>query len=242
MAHTSEPTRPVSRELARLGREHGIMSCYLDVAGRRQHASTESILAVLNILGVEIDRPEQAGELLRCGRDECRLRGLEPVYVAWDGRLPAITLELGGESPDARIAYALSGEGQTLEGVVEDDSLRQGEAAGAGRREVRIPTALEPGYYDLELVVGRRRLRSFVISSPTWAYHLGPRKEWGCFLPLYALRTQGDWGIGDLTGLRRFTQWVADWGAGAVGALPLYAAFLDELYEPSPYRPVSRLF
>ena len=65
----------------------------------------------------------------------------------------------------------------------------------------------------------------------------GPDKmmhTWGVFLPLYALRTARDWGIGDFTDLGNLIGWTQDRGGGIVGTLPLLAAYLDEPLEPSP--------
>ena len=66
-------------------------------------------------------------------------------------------------------------------------------------------------------------------------------RAWGAFMPLHALRSEGDWGTGsysDLAGLGRF---VSSLGATMLGSLPLYPCYLDPPADPSPYRPVSRL-
>ena len=67
-------------------------------------------------------------------------------------------------------------------------------------------------------------------------------KLWGGFLPLYALRSANDWGVGDYTDLGNLIDYVQNQGGGIVGTLPVDAAFLDEPFEPSPYSPASRLF
>ena len=65
-------------------------------------------------------------------------------------------------------------------------------------------------------------------------------REWGLFFPLYSLSTPENWGAGNLTDLERVAQWAHQWGGGFTGTLPLLATFLDEPYDPSPYRPVSQ--
>jgi 4-alpha-glucanotransferase len=78
-------------------------------------------------------------------------------------------------------------------------------------------------------------------------------REWGVFLPLYALRREeGDLGVGDLSGLEELGRWVGEQGGSTVATLPLLAAFLGDgspgergergPFEPSPYAPASRLF
>jgi len=64
---------------------------------------------------------------------------------------------------------------------------------------------------------------------------------------LYALRSERDWGAGDLADLQDLCGQVGgsrggSGGGTVVATLPLLAAYLDRPFEPSPYRPVSRLF
>jgi 4-alpha-glucanotransferase len=68
----------------------------------------------------------------------------------------------------------------------------------------------------------------------------GPR-QWGVFLPLHALRTEQDSGVGTYEDLGRLGRWASSLGGGLVGTLPLYPAFLEPPADPSPYLPVTRL-
>src|SRR5262245_4270591 len=68
------------------------------------------------------------------------------------------------------------------------------------------------------------------------------RPSWGVFLPLHAVRTQGDWGVGSFTDLADLYRWTVGLGGSTVGVLPVLAQFLDEPFEYSPYSPASRLF
>ena len=98
---------------------------------------------------------------------------------------------------------------------------------------------IPPGYHQLSLEGagatrdGARRGRPELPAG---------RRGWGAFLPLYAVRTEDDWGVGSYTDLGRagpvgrLARWV-----DCVGALPLYPAFLEPPADPSPYLPVSRL-
>jgi 4-alpha-glucanotransferase len=65
---------------------------------------------------------------------------------------------------------------------------------------------------------------------------------WGVFLPLHAVRTRDDIGVGSFTDLAELYRWTVGLGGSTVGTLPLLAQFLDEPFEPSPYSPASRLF
>jgi 4-alpha-glucanotransferase len=100
------------------------------------------------------------------------------------------------------------------------------------------------GYHRLTLDVAGQRLESTLIASPRRAYQskTASKKQWGVFLPLYALHSQRSQGVGDLTDLRDLLVWASRQGGGFAGTLPLLASFLDKPFDPSPYAPVSRLF
>src|SRR5207248_3580342 len=63
----------------------------------------------------------------------------------------------------------------------------------------------------------------------------------GWALQLYALRSSGSWGIGDLADLRAFGGWAGEMGAGAIMINPLHATDPDRA-RTSPYFPSSRCF
>nr|WP_240157520.1 4-alpha-glucanotransferase [Pseudonocardia broussonetiae] len=107
-----------------------------------------------------------------------------------------------------------------------------------GRREVTaIPAGLEPGWYSLEL--GERTV-TVVVAPPALP---DADRTWGWMLQLYALRSAGSWGIGDLGDLRDFTAWTgSEHGAGAVLLNPLHAFTPVPPVQPSPYTPSSRRF
>jgi 4-alpha-glucanotransferase len=107
-----------------------------------------------------------------------------------------------------------------------------------GRREVtELPAGLEPGWYRLETA---DQVVTVVVAPPALAE---PDRAWGWMLQLYALHSQGSWGIGDLGDLREFTAWTgAEHGAGAVLLNPLHAITPVPPVQPSPYTPSSRRF
>jgi 4-alpha-glucanotransferase len=61
-------------------------------------------------------------------------------------------------------------------------------------------------------------------------------------LPIYALRSERSWGVGDLSDLRALLDWIHSLGGGYAAALPFFAAFYDEPFNPSPYSPATRMF
>ncbi len=119
---------------------------------------------------------------------------------------------------------------------------------GGSRR--RLPL----GWHELRVEIGSVVTGSTLISAPSkaWSPEVGAGipsqgadgrvRPWGVFAPLYALRSDKDWGVGDLADLATLQRWTHDRGGQVVATLPLLATYLDRPFEPAPYRPVSRLF
>ncbi|HEX6962469.1 MAG TPA: 4-alpha-glucanotransferase, partial [Lacipirellula sp.] len=241
-------------EFRELLRDCRVLGSYEDVSGRRRRASVDSLLALLRSLGVDIESPDQAGDVLR-ERRRARLNcGVQPVLVAWDGRLKAVELSLPPEASGA-MTYELIAEdgGHLAEGKANVEDLKtiiepEETTYEFVTHQLPIIAKLPMGYHRLHVTIGEKSCHSLVVSAPGHAYlradegSESPQRHWCPFLPLYALRTELDWGAGDFRGLSELAQWAGQLGAGAVGTLPLLAASLDEPFEPSPYRPVSRKF
>jgi 4-alpha-glucanotransferase len=69
----------------------------------------------------------------------------------------------------------------------------------------------------------------------------GKGKTWGIFLPLYALKSGRNWGVGDLQDLRELMVWMGkELQAGFVGINPLHAIKNRRPYNLSPYFPSIR--
>src|SRR5690348_181053 len=88
-------SRPMTKDaFAEVLDDCGVQREYEDSSGKRQRASDETLLALLRTLGIDIDHPEQAPDLLRERRRQRFERRLEPVLVAWDGQLKPVRMAL----------------------------------------------------------------------------------------------------------------------------------------------------
>ncbi|HUP48033.1 MAG TPA: 4-alpha-glucanotransferase [Thermoanaerobaculia bacterium] len=221
------------RDLARL---YSIQIAYEDAAGSMRKASRESLLAALRLRipeGLDLREAQQARE------SSFWERRLDPVTVVWGRRQPAV---------DIRLPRRISGGVAGWHLKLEDGSAREGRidlaaiparAAHDGYvgKTVTIPEKMPHGYHVLTIEAGGTASETFLVASPSKAQ--GTQRSWGLLVPLYAVRSAGSWGTGDLGDLQSFREWVNELGGEVVATLPLLAAFED---EPSPYSPVSRLF
>jgi 4-alpha-glucanotransferase len=125
--------------------------------------------------------------------------------------------------------------------------VAQGEAEADGRVRARLtlPQPLPIGYHQLTLRHGRLALTTRLIVAPARAMDAAAEsraeRHWGVFTPLYAVHDARSWGVGDLGGLAGLAEWTGALGGRLITTLPLLAGFFDELFEASPYAPVSRV-
>jgi len=234
------------RQLALL---HGIQSSYRDVDGVLQEASRESLIRALQVFGVPLDQPEQAARLLRDHRQARWQRVLEPVVVAWEGRL-TVSLRV----PAAALGTAFHAHLTLEDGTTHAFGGRLGDLPTERRLKVEgVHYALQQfnlrrrlpwGYHRFELDAVGWSGEAMVIAAPQRAYQgetAAARHLWGVFLPLYSLHRETSWGAGNFSDLSALMQWTARQGGNLVATLPLLAA-MHLAEDPSPYSPASRLF
>src|SRR3569833_801011 len=114
--------------------------------------------------------------------------------------------------------------------VCEDGEVRRIDGA--------LPGDFPLGYHWLHTAEGRRR-RLIVSPGRSW---LPAERAWGWAVQLYAVRSSGSWGIGDLADLRAIRQMAQAQGAGFVLINPLHAVGPIPEQEASPYLPATRRF
>jgi 4-alpha-glucanotransferase len=221
--------RGTSASLGELARAYGVQPSYTDASGRRVRTPEDGLVGALRALGVAIDGPGDADRALRERRRELDRRVVEPVVVAWDGRLRDVRVRA---PRSARLSIALQGGGNA------DVAATPGRDGGS-TLSARSP--LPGGYHTLSVETRSSRSTATIMSAPTRAPAI-PSGSWGVFAPLYAVRSRRDRGVGTFTDLGELDRWAQERGARTLSTLPLLAAFLDEPFEPSPYSPASRLF
>ena len=232
-----------------LARRHGICTAYLDMFGRCQAARPETLLATLRALGVPLTGMADVPVALSAWHRAHWSELCDPVIVAWDG-LAVFDLRLAASLRDEDAVCTATGEdGTTRRWTVPLDALRViRRSRHDGHRGVvrrwTLPERLPIGYHRFRLEAGGASAEGVAIAAPRRAYQPDPASDrlWGAFVPLYAVRSERNWGVGDLTDLQRLAAWTHGLGGRVIGTLPLLAGFMEEPFESSPYAPVSRRF
>jgi 4-alpha-glucanotransferase len=170
--------------------------------------------------------------------------------VAWTDKLPLVGVRLSHSEADAVMNCRLkleSGEERQWQWRSNEGKVYEAEEVEGVRyvvKQMQLPDGLPLGYHRLTVELRGRQEESLLISAPTKAY--GPsvglrERQWGVFIPLYALHTQRSWGAGDYSDLMELMEWTGDMGGQVIATLPLLPTYVDRIFEPSPYLPVSRL-
>lgn len=241
--------RATVRELARLW---GVQESYRDTEGHLRKASDEALVAVTAALGAPIpETGATSAEIetaMAARRREIWRQVVDPVLVARDGVLRSVSLRVPQQGASGAALFEITGEDGTAVSTAGDVHLRRlsGMAGvdGTVQVQVQVPVGLRLplGYHRLEVSAAGRSGSALVISAPSRAPDPAGERQWGVFAPLWALHSAHSVGMGDLGDLRDLLAFVGGLGGSLVATLPLLANFLDELFEPSPYSPVSRLF
>jgi len=239
--------RPNINLLHQLAHLYGVQTAYYDVNHKRHQASIEALLAVLQSLGVPVTTVQDVPSAWRERRQVLWQQPLEPVTVAWDGGPSVIQVRLPVAIAEAVLASSLTletGEQQSGEWRGADlPVVETAEVEGIQYvvKQLLLPDRLAWGYHQLTLELPGKYEQSVIIAAPCKAYTRQKNRAWGVFLPLYALHTQKSWGGGDFSDFETLTTWSARTGGSVVATLPFLATFLDDVFEPCPYLPASRL-
>jgi 4-alpha-glucanotransferase len=240
-------------DLARLADAYGIATSYLDAHRHRCEVSEDAVRAALAAMDVVATGPEQVDGALEEVRSRPWLRLVPPTTIAVRGDAARWVLRVHvPRGASVRVTVALEDGGARdlgEPGPALDTDERGGVVHEA--REIRLPEDLPLGYHAVTVEIEggpdagpQRREEGVLVVAP--ASCPGPERvepSWGWMLQLYALRSEGSWGFGDLADLRTLVEWSGrDLGADFVVANPLHAHAPTTPVESSPYYPSSRRF
>ncbi|WP_298747370.1 4-alpha-glucanotransferase [uncultured Serinicoccus sp.] len=231
--------------LAQLADAYGIATEFWDWQGRHAQVPEETVVAVLQALGVDVDGDFVERELSRVQEREWR-RLLPPVVVVAQGVGPVVPVHHEAGTTPAATLRTEDGHERSL-GMQSGEQEREVDGRRLRRVLLDVPTDLPLGWHEVAVSAGGEQTRMpLVVTPPTLGLPAGLGEDgaraWGLMTQLYAMRSAGSWGIGDLADLGDAGAWAAGLGADFVLVNPLHAAEPVGEMEPSPYLPTSRRF
>lgn len=193
-------------------RELGVQTSYFDVGDELHHADDIALERIVEVLEAD-GRAAWAGPRL-----------LPPLHIdvgtplIVPARVLQASIDVGGRAIDVEVRHG-----------VEHDLLA-------------FPTDLAVGCHQLTVDTDRGAATTVVVVAP----HTMPRSDAyersaGLFVPTYAL-WEADLPLPSFRHLHDIARRMKSIGIDVVSTLPLYATFLDDPFDPSPYSPVSRMY
>ncbi len=261
---------PSRRNLLQLADTLGLFRNYTDAAGRRHTTGNDTRERILSAWGFDVSTESAAGASLRKLERNPKREVIEPVRVlrphdsspttvscqvpfdgtnGWDW-----CLELSTDTNTNPLDRGAPPQAPGAEDHAKSATLLKLEGhctANPRSRFVRIPFPgrLAPGYYNANLALRSSRrtveAKQLLVVSPGICHTIrdavGSRRLSGLWMNLYTLRSERNWGLGDLGDLCGLIPWAAHNGLAFLGLNPLHALRnCDE--HISPYSPLSRLF
>jgi 4-alpha-glucanotransferase len=224
----------------------GIETHYWDNNGNRHDASHETVRRLLAAFDVAAETDAEVWASLTQFWRTPWMQLLLPVVTLREDEPVAVPLRAWEEQSGRIIQWEL---------VLEDGGKRSGScrlgdlkhddiAYFDGRRVLqhRLPLDVLPLGYHTFRVDGEESATRLIVAPRRCHMPEGLTRAWGLLVQLYALKSRGDWGIGDFSALEILIDQVAKAGGAAIGLNPLHALFLNTPESASPYSPCSRLF
>ncbi|MEU9720792.1 4-alpha-glucanotransferase [Streptomyces sp. NPDC047976] len=206
-------------DLARLAALYGVATSYQPAEDVTVQVPEATIRAVLGLIGVPVDTPEDVRHMAASAERERAGRLLPPTLVHWRGEPAPGPLAALPAGTRLRV---------TLEGGAGEADWHPGLPLGVHRLAAATPDG--------------RTASATLIVAPDRA-PAAPERAHGLLVQLYSLLSERSWGMGDLGDLAELARWAArTHGAGFVQVNPLHAALPGTPTDPSPYRPASRRF
>ena len=206
-------------DLDRLAELVGIEPFYHDIWGNRREIGPATKRDLIQAMGFPAGTPEEAADSLYRLREREWRRMLTPVFVLGDGDSPEIDFTVPAQTDPAGITWTLSEE----EGDVHWGEQPLSELPPTGeavfddvhytRHKLALPAGLSHGYHRLAIQLNAG---GGVVHEGAATLILAPNRcltpdemvegggqTWGVGVQLYALRSPGNWGIGDYHRRRR---------------------------------------
>jgi len=225
--------------LWRLAEQAGVARTYRDAFGVGFDPGEESVRAVLSGLGFAIEtRSEIEDALVELeARQAGLVAGLIPCVSEQVTRI--LLRQAPDRAPEEHVTWrTILESGKVFEGIapVSYDN---------GQGSFYLPPC-PLGYHQLFVEGSHRQGKALLIAAPLRCYmpsaFVDGAHGFGLAAQVYGLRSECDFGMGDLSSVASLAGQSARYGADFLGLSPLHALFSADRTKFSPYSPSSRLF
>ncbi len=220
----------------------GVATSYHDIGGALRETAPDVLQALLEALGLAAgDEAAVAASHAVLHRRAWR-HLVEPTTVCWERATPAVELRRPVAAVGRPVELVLLLEDGTDrridvdEGALVETARAEVDGRSHVAHRVMLGADVPLGAHRVLVSADDRNEVGHLLAAPRLAP--APRRGWGMFAPVYALRRSGAPRVGHMGDLATLADWVAELGGDLVGTLPLLATFDG---ESSPYVPVSRL-
>lgn len=244
------PTQQAPENLRHLAEAHGVTTQHWDFHGNPTSPSRQTLLKVLEALGVSASTDEEIDAALVEAELAPWRRTLPPTVVARSGQDTPVPVHLPDGAP-LRVVVRFADGGERELGQGEDwTPAREVDGINTGQATVLIPGDIPLGYHEVVARIGDSwagegyEAVSPLIMAPS-ALELPSKlggRGWGAAAQLYSVRSRSSWGVGDADDLTELLSFLGDEGADFLLINPLHAGEPTGHLTPSPYLPVTRRF
>ncbi len=222
-------------------RAYGLQCSYKNVDGQTVWSPEKTLIKILeDFSGQKIQSNEDLKNLLVKKTNDQYANVFKPCHVFWGGELTTIKLS-SSTALENTIAAEILLEDQTKKSItLELANKRQTES---GYKYVyKMHQKLPLGYHTLNVNLAGKNYSTQLICPPE-KIQAPEKKAWGPFVPLYAITSKDDWGIGSLHEASLLAKTLKQFDGSWMGLLPMLAGNFDQAdCDPSPYSSLSRLF
>ena len=230
--------------LSRLAERLGIEPEYRDTAGRLHRTPPETARRLAAVLGVRAATEMETVASLEQLEQERWREVLPPVVIGYDQETTGVAVRapIGASIRRIQCTIDLEGGGAASEEVWLPSLPVTEVVADFEARRLTLPI-LPIGYHRLHLSGDLDADCSLIVAPRRCFLPEGFRlhRFWGVAAQLYALRSAGNWGMGDFGDLQSLAGWMTTSKADTLGIEPLHTLNLDVPESASPYSPSSRL-
>ncbi len=237
------PPRSALRELAHT---MGILPRYTDQQGHTRHTTDITRRALLAAMGFDVSDAASLRHTVQARKHDSHTTIIRPVEVCRVQSRERDTLSVKLPRGSRPTAYHLVVRTEDGRHVEAEGILRPGRA---GHAKARLPVRLDLGYHAVELTVAgapdvhpvvQRRIVCPASCHPVQA-RLGRPRGFGIWANLYSVRSQANYGVGDLTDFAHLATMAGEMGASFVACNPL-GALRNRGTDIGPYGPLTRLY